>query len=74
MPIVSWYDDPSDRLLFEYVPILIGLSVTQDVRTALCLFVDHTAEVEEYRVDVKRAISMLSSNAQLAMENLPGRV
>jgi carboxy-terminal domain RNA polymerase II polypeptide A small phosphatase len=35
LPIISWYDDFSDRCLFEYVPFLIQLSQVEDVRPVL---------------------------------------
>lgn len=39
IPIVSWYDDMSDRLLFDYIPFLIELSKVPDVREAITSFV-----------------------------------
>lgn len=39
IPIVSWYDDMSDRLLFDYIPFLIELSKVPDMREAITSFV-----------------------------------
>lgn len=35
MPILSWYEDKSDRCLFDYIPFLKELSKVNDVRTIL---------------------------------------
>lgn len=35
LPIISWYDDESDRCLFDYQPFLIELSKVRDVRPVL---------------------------------------
>lgn len=35
IPIVSWYDDPNDRVLRSYIPFLILLSGVPDVRDAI---------------------------------------
>jgi carboxy-terminal domain RNA polymerase II polypeptide A small phosphatase len=32
VPILSWYDDPDDRCLFEMIPLLEALSQVNDVR------------------------------------------
>jgi len=31
LPILSWYDNMNDRLLYNYIQILQGLSITNDV-------------------------------------------
>jgi TFIIF-interacting CTD phosphatase-like protein len=31
-PSISWYDDPNDRELIDFVPLLEKLSVVKDVR------------------------------------------
>lgn len=70
LPIVSWYDDMSDALLYEYVPILQGLSIVDDVRDALETFV-YPNEFNEYdRVDLKKAIEILNPYIIEARENL----
>jgi hypothetical protein len=38
-PSISWYDDPNDRELIDFVPLLEKLSVVKDVRTYLPLLV-----------------------------------
>jgi len=35
LPIISWYDDVSDRLLYDYIPFLKALSKVDDVRPVL---------------------------------------
>ena len=32
IPILSWYDDPKDRCLFELIPLLESLAEVDDVR------------------------------------------
>ena len=39
VPILSWYDDPDDRCLFELIPLLEALSQVDDVRTVIPKFV-----------------------------------
>lgn len=39
LPILSWYDDPHDRALFDYIPILIEMSKISDMREAVTGFV-----------------------------------
>ena len=39
LPILSWYEDPSDRGLLELIPLLIELSKVGDVRDAIPRFV-----------------------------------
>ena len=35
IPILSWYEDPTDTELFKLMPFLVGLSKIPDVRTVL---------------------------------------
>lgn len=39
VPILSWYDDPDDRCLFEMIPLLEALSQVHDVRPVIPKFV-----------------------------------
>lgn len=39
LPIVSWYDDPHDRALYDYIPLLIEMSKINDMREAVMGFV-----------------------------------
>lgn len=39
MPIISWYDDPNDRALFDYIPVLIEMAKINDMREAITGFV-----------------------------------
>ena len=36
---MSWYEDPQDRALFDYIPILIEMSKIGDMREAITGFV-----------------------------------
>ena len=47
LPILSWYDNMNDRLLYNYIQILQGLSITNDVWSVLKLFVNHHSQFEE---------------------------
>mmetsp|Transcript_44799 Transcript_44799/g.59495 ORF Transcript_44799/g.59495 Transcript_44799/m.59495 type:complete len:178 (+) Transcript_44799:869-1402(+) len=39
LPIISWYDDPQDRCLFDYIPMLIEMAKIYDGREAITGFV-----------------------------------
>ena len=39
LPILSWYDDMSDQVLYEYMPLLIEMSKINDMREAITNFV-----------------------------------
>ena len=39
LPIVSWYDDPHDRALYDYIPLLIEMAKVNDMREAVTGFV-----------------------------------
>lgn len=68
MPIVSWYDDMNDTLLYDYIPILQGLSIVDDVRDALEVFV-YPNEPNEYdRVDIDKGIDVLDEYIVKARE------
>jgi RNA polymerase II subunit A small phosphatase-like protein len=43
LPILSWYEDPSDKCLFELIPLLEALAEVDDVRKYIPHFVsiDH---------------------------------
>lgn len=70
LPIVSWYDDLSDTILYDYIPILQGLAIVDDVREALAAFV-YPNEPNEYdRVDIDRAIDILDPYISKARECL----
>lgn len=46
IPILSWYDDPKDRCLFELIPLLESLAEVDDVRKYIPKFVttDHKVD------------------------------
>lgn len=58
IPILSWYDDPKDRCLFELIPLLESLAEVDDVRKYIPQFV-----TSDHRVDFQRASHVLA-NAQ----------
>lgn len=39
LPIISWYDDPRDRALFDYIPMLVEMSKISDMREGITGFV-----------------------------------
>ena len=39
LPILSWYDDMSDRILYEYMPLLVEMTKVNDIRDAILNFV-----------------------------------
>ena len=39
VPIISWYDNPNDRQLFDLIPMFIQLSKIHDCREAITRFV-----------------------------------
>ena len=70
LPIVSWYDDLEDTLLYEYIPILQGLSVVDDVREALMGFVYPNEQMEYDRIDLLRGTELLQQFVSIAVEGL----
>ena len=56
LPIVSWYDDPSDRALYEYIPMLIEMSKVNDMREAITNFVRNNAIEIPLAMNVCKAI------------------
>ena len=54
LPILSWYDDLSDRALYELIPLLIELSKVDDVRDSIPRFVQNN------QVDFDRAMKILA--------------
>ena len=70
LPIVSWYDDMNDTLLYDYIPILQGLSIVDDVREALATFTYPNAPMEYDRVDIDKAIEIFTPYIKKAREAL----
>jgi carboxy-terminal domain RNA polymerase II polypeptide A small phosphatase len=56
VPILSWYDDPDDRCLFELIPLLEALSHVDDVRPIIPKFVRRDLAL----VDFPRAAQVLN--------------
>jgi len=52
IPIVSWYDDMSDRALYDYIPFLIELSKVNDMREAVNSSVHNNALEVNYAINV----------------------
>jgi TFIIF-interacting CTD phosphatase-like protein len=48
VPILSWYDDPDDRCLFEMIPLLEALSQVDDVRSVIPRFVNKEIALVDY--------------------------
>jgi RNA polymerase II subunit A small phosphatase-like protein len=56
IPILSWYDDPRDRCLFELIPLLESLSEVDDVRKYIPQFITH-----DHRIDFQAASHVLAN-------------
>jgi hypothetical protein len=56
LPILSWYDDPKDRCLFEMIPLLESLAEVDDVRRVIPQFVTH-----DHWIDFQRASHVLAN-------------
>ena len=56
VPILSWYDDPDDRCLFEMIPLLEALSQVDDVRSVIPRFVNKDIAL----VDFPKAAKVLN--------------
>ncbi len=54
LPILSWYEDLSDRALYEMIPLLIELSKVNDVRDVIPRFVKQNV------IDFNLALNVLS--------------
>jgi carboxy-terminal domain RNA polymerase II polypeptide A small phosphatase len=68
LPIVSWYDDMSDTILYDYIPMLQGIAVVDDVREALATFI-YPNEPNEYdRIDLGRGLEILDQYIEKARE------
>jgi carboxy-terminal domain RNA polymerase II polypeptide A small phosphatase len=53
VPILSWYDDPDDKCLFEMLPLLEALSQVDDVRKVIPRFVNREIALVDYPVAAK---------------------
>jgi len=52
LPILSWYDDPHDKALIEYIPILIEMSKISDMREAVTGFVRNNTYTVSHAMNV----------------------
>ena len=50
VPILSWYDDPEDRCLFEMLPLLEALAGVEDVREVIPRFVNRETALVDYPI------------------------
>lgn len=55
LPILSWYDNKNDTLLYEYLPVLKELSDVDDVRPFLM------AGVKDNELDISKTLSLLKA-------------
>jgi hypothetical protein len=55
VPIVSWYDDMSDKALYEYIPMLIEMSKINDMRDGVTNFVRNN------QIDIPLAMHVLQT-------------
>ena len=55
LPILSWYDDPQDTLLYDYIPFLKEISDVDDVRPFIM------AAVKENELDIPKGLSLLKA-------------
>ena len=53
VPILSWYDDPDDRCLFEMIPLLETLSQVEDVRKVIPKFVNRETALVDFPMAAK---------------------
>lgn len=53
VPILSWYDDPDDRCLFEMIPLLEALSQVDDVRSVIPKFVNKDLALVDFPLAAK---------------------
>ena len=53
VPILSWYDDPEDRCLFEMLPLLEARAGGEDVRKVIPRFVNREIALVDYPIAAK---------------------
>lgn len=53
VPILSWYDDPDDKCLFEMLPLLESLAGVDDVRKVIPRFVNREVALVDYPIAAK---------------------
>ena len=63
LPILSWYDDPQDKALYELIPLLENLADVDDIRKYIPQFV-----TTDHRVDFARANFVLSTALRMQKE------
>ena len=55
LPILSWYDDMSDRVLLEYIPMLNEMARVHDIREVI------PRTVRNHQIDVRFAMQVCKS-------------
>jgi RNA polymerase II subunit A small phosphatase-like protein len=55
LPILSWYDERDDTLLYEYIPLLKEMATVDDVRPFLM------AAVKDNVMDIQKAMHLLKA-------------
>lgn len=58
LPILSWYDDMSDRVLPDYIPMLTELAKIHDVRDCIPKI------VKNHNIELKMAIQVCKAFVQ----------
>lgn len=53
LPITSWFTDPEDTELFDFIPLLTGLAKIKDVRVVL------SQVHEDHKLDMPLAMEMI---------------
>lgn len=61
LPIISWYDDKNDTLLYDYIPFLKELTKVDDVRTVLTQLAETTIDND---VDIEYGIQLCKEIAE----------
>jgi hypothetical protein len=55
LPILSWYEDKNDKVLLEYIPLLIEMSKINDIRDVIPKF------VKNHNFDMQHAMNICST-------------
>ncbi|CDW83760.1 nuclear lim interactor-interacting [Stylonychia lemnae] len=64
LPILSWYDDKEDQLLYQYIPMLKELSDVDDVRPFIM------ASVKDNILDIDKAMQLLKAYKDQQEQNM----
>lgn len=64
LPILSWYDEPRDNALLDLIPLLIQLSMVDDVRDAIPKFVRNHNNTVDFNVAYSVCQQLLGAKAK----------